>query len=201
MVLDSTRKCPCKRCGDTSGNKSACPEHKETREEQRPINHRPRIRAILSHFSKDHHNTEKVAERMHNVVQYHEYCALVDLRPLRADRIEWPKRRRVGWEKRVFCLANRFRVCLSPIGRAASVHAIDKRLADQQGCLFGLHVAWKTSTNIEQQDVLAWWTVVGARPTRCYMARYVSQAEFVLRSGRRRIPRAIEIMPEQHLIL
>jgi len=90
MVLDGNRNWPGQKCGDTSGNKSVCPEHKETREEQTPINHRPRVRAIVSHFPQDHQHKEKVADMVHVVVQYHEYCALAVLRPQRAGHIEWP---------------------------------------------------------------------------------------------------------------
>ena len=53
----------------------------------------------MSHIEKDQRHLEKIAEMMHLVVQYHEYCAVADLRSQRDVRGEWPEAKEGVGEK------------------------------------------------------------------------------------------------------
>lgn len=91
----------------------------------------------------------------------------------------------------MFCLATRFRVSLPPIGEAASVRAIDKRLAHQRHCLFGLHVAWETSTLTTPYMSSTKWTVLGARLFGATRIR--NKARLVIQLSKSPLPE-----PEEH---
>lgn len=115
-----------RNAGIPQETRGVCPKHKETQRRLNTNHTTAKNGCDSESFSKKISNISRRSRKMmHVVVQYHEYCAVADLRSQRDVDREWPEaKEEVGKEGDCWMLA------VSSTRRERLIRAIDKQLVD-----------------------------------------------------------------------